>query len=122
MSVPVLLVVGVAFTAFAALVFSVLTLILGKMFKSFELSGPDDWQFLDFYKRYLIIAAVYTFVSMPLGGFLGIAALALAYKFVFQAGWTQAAIMGTVGGLIAFVLFFLLIACCLAPLHLLGAN
>ena len=59
---------------------------------------------------------------MPLGGFLGIAALALAYKFVFQAGWTQAAIMGTVGGLIAFVLFFLLIACCLAPLHLLGAN
>jgi hypothetical protein len=103
------LVVGVAFTAFAALVFSGLTLLLGMMFKSFELSGPDNWQFLDFYKRYLVIAAVYTFVSLPLGGFIGIAALALAYKFVFQAGWTQAAIMGTVGGLIAFALFFLLI-------------
>ena len=40
MSVPVLLVVGVAFTAFAAMVFSVLTLILGKMFKSFESLRP----------------------------------------------------------------------------------
>ncbi len=53
---------------------------------------------------------------------LGIAALALAYKFVFQAGWVQAAVMGTVGGIIAFVLFYLLIVCMLAPLHILGST
>ena len=52
---------------------------------------------------------------------LGIAALALAYKFVFQAGWVQAAVMGTVGGIIAFVLFYLLIVCMLAP-HILGST
>lgn len=116
MNLLALLVVGAAFTAFAALVFSVLTLILGKMFTSFELSGPDDWQFPDFYKRYLIIAAVYTFVALPLGGILGIAALALAYKFVFQAGWIQAAIMGTIGGFIALALFMLLIQLSPVPL------
>ena len=61
------LVIGIVFTAFAALVFSVLTLILGKFFSAFEVSGPDGWQFSEFYIRYLIIAAVYTFVSLPLG-------------------------------------------------------
>ena len=109
MSILVLLVAGVVYTAFVALVFAVLTLLLGKMFQSFEVSGPDDWKFLDFYKRYLVIAAVYVFVSMPLGnGLIGIAALATAYKFVFDAGWPQAAVMGTIGGVIALALFMLM--------------
>ena len=31
---------------------------------------PDDWSFFDFYKRYLIVAAVFTFISLPLGRLL----------------------------------------------------
>ncbi len=120
MEIFVLLVVGVVFTAFTAFIFAVLTLLLGKMFRSFEVSGPDDWQFFDFYKRYLIIAAVYVFVSFPLGGFLGIAALALAYKYVFDAGCIQAAVMGTIGGVIAFALFFLTMMGILVPLGIVG--
>ncbi len=87
MSILILVLVGLVFAAFTALVFAVLTLVLGKMFTSFQVSGPDDWSFFDFYKRYLLIAAVYVFVSLPLGnGLLGIGALALAYKYVFDAG------------------------------------
>ena len=111
--------IGIAFTAFAALVFAVLTLLLGKVSGSFEVSGPDDWEFFDFYKRYLIIAAVYTFVSLPLGnGLLGIAALAVAYKYVFDAGWVQAIVIGTVGGVIALLLFVFLMVTVLRPLGL----
>ena len=63
------------------------------------------------------------FVSLPLGsGLLGIGALALAYKYVFDAGWTQAAIMGTIGGLIAFALFFLMIIGILAPLGIFAGT
>jgi hypothetical protein len=114
-----LMIVGVLFTAFAAWVFTMLTLLMGVVFKTFELSAPDDWTFLDLYKRYLIIAAVFTFVTLPLGrGLLGIAPLALAYKFVFRAGWSQAVIMGTVGGLIAILLFWVLIDTVLRPLGL----
>jgi len=66
---------------------------------------------------------VYAFVSLPLGnGLLGIAALAVAYKFVFDAGWPQALIMGTVGGIIALVLFIFLIISVLTPLGLLTGS
>ena len=40
MNLVLLLFIGVLFTAFAALVFSVLTILLGKLFSSFEISGP----------------------------------------------------------------------------------
>ena len=124
MNIIILIVIGIAFTAFVALVFSVLTLILGKMFESFEVSGPEGWTFFDFYKKYLIIAAVYTFVSLPLGsGILGIAALAVAYKFVFfDAGWLQAIVIGLIGGFIAMVLFIILLAVVITPLNLLGPG
>jgi hypothetical protein len=119
----ILILVGLAFTAFAALVFAALTLLLGKLTDSFDVEGPDDWTFFDFYLRYLIVAAVYTFVSLPLrNGVLGIGALALAYKYVFDAGWTQAIVMGLVGGVIALVLFILLVAMILAPMGILGGG
>ena len=108
MNVVAFVLISLAFTAVAALVFSVLTLLLGKWYAAFEVSGPDDWSFFDFYKRYLLVAAVYAFVPLPCVA--RIAALALAYKYVFDAGWVQAAVMGTIGGLIAWVLFLLLIA------------
>ncbi len=123
MSILILVLVGLVFAAFTALVFAVLTLVLGKMFTSFQVSGPDDWSFFDFYKRYLLIAAVYVFVSLPLGnGLLGIGALALAYKYVFDAGWVQAAVMGTVGGIIALVLFVVLLTAVLTPFGLMTGN
>ena len=60
------------------------------------------------------------FVSLPLeNGFLGIAALAVAYKYVFDAGWVQAAVIGIVGGIIALVLFVILAAAVLTPIGLL---
>ncbi|MCH7727966.1 MAG: hypothetical protein IH991_16040 [Planctomycetes bacterium] len=74
-----------------------------------EVYGPEGWRSSAFYVRYLIIAAVYTFVSLPLeNGLLGIAALAVAYEYVFDAGWVQAAAIGIVGGIIALVLFVIL--------------
>ena len=95
-----------------------LTLLLGKFFDSFEVSGPDGWQFREFYFRYFIIAAVYTFVTIPLGdGLIGIAALAVAYKYVFDAGWTQALVIGIIGGIIALVLFTILAVAVLAPIE-----
>lgn len=123
MNVLILILVGLAFTAFAALVFSVLTLQLGKLSDSFDVEGPADWTFFDFYLRYLLVAAVYTFVSLPLGnGILGVGALALAYKFVFDAGWVQAIVMGLVGGLIALTLFVILVSVVLAPFGLVGGG
>lgn len=119
----VYVVFGVVFTAFSALVFCALTLLLGKLSPHFELSGPDDWKFHEFYVRYLIIAAVFTCVSLPLGhGVLGIAALAVAYKYVFDAGWPQAIVIGGIGGVIALVLFVFLLVLILQPLGLLEAE
>ncbi len=116
----ILILIGLAFTAFAALVFAVLTLLLGKLFTSFDVSGPEDWSFLGFYVRYLIIAAVFTFLSLPLGPWLGIAALAVAYKYVFDAGWVQGIVMGLVGGFIALVLFEILLKIILTPFGLMA--
>jgi hypothetical protein len=121
MNILFVILIGLAFAAFAALVFSVLTLLLGKISASFEVSGPEGWSFGAFYVRYLIIAGVYTFVAIPMGnGFLGIAALAVAYKYVFDAGWVQAVVIGTVGGIISLVLFILLLRLVLTPLGLFG--
>lgn len=113
MGIVILLLFAVLFTAFAALVFSLLTLLLGLVWEDFEVSGPEGWTmqtFGEFYLRYLIIAAVFTFVSLPLGnGILGIGAMAIAYKYVFDAGWLQACVIGVGGGIIAAILFVLLL-------------
>lgn len=105
-------------SSIAALVFAVLTLLLARISEDFVISGPDDWSFLDFYKRYLIISAVYTFVALPTNPLLGIPALAVAYKFAFDAGLKQALVIGTIGGVIAMILFRLLIYAVLTPFGL----
>ena len=118
MEILLLFIVGIVFSAFAAIVFVVLTFVLGKFFDAFDVSG--DGTFLEFYLRYLVIALVYTFVTLPLGnGLIGIAAMAVAYKYVFYAGWTQALVMGTIGGIIALVLFAILVTLILAPMGIL---
>ena len=114
MALLYLLILAVLFTLLTALVFSLLTLLLGLFWDDFEVTGPEGWNlqtFGEFYVRYLIVAVVYTLVTIPLGnGVIGIAALAVAYKYVFAAGWLQAAVMGIVGGSIACVLFLALLA------------
>jgi len=108
-------VVALAFTAFAALVFSALTLLAGKVSPHFEMTGPEDWTFREFYVRYLIIAAVFAFVAIGLmpflscfGALLGLGALIVAYKLVFDAGWLQAIVLGGMGGAVALILFVFL--------------
>jgi hypothetical protein len=114
-----LILVGLVYTAFTALVFSLLTLWLGTMLTSFEVSGPEGWKFFDFYKRYLIIAAVFVFITIPIGGLAGLIALTIAYQYVFDAGWVQAAVIGIAGGAIAWLLFGLMALTILGPLGLL---
>jgi len=111
-------VIGLAYTAFAAVVFAGLTLFLGRFWEAFSVNGPGGFTFFDFYKRYLIVAGAYTFVCSSPGlgfGVFGIPALAAAYKFVFDAGWIQAIVIGIVGGVIAFVLFITLTIIVLVP-------
>ena len=48
--------------------------------------------------------------------------LAVAYKYVFGAGWVQAIVIGIVGGIIALVLFVILVAVVLIPIGLMGGN
>ncbi len=123
--IAVYIVIGALFTAFAALVFCVLTLVAGKVSRHLEMTGPDDWTFHEFYVRYLIIAAVFTLVTflvMPLLGCLGLIAgmfaLTAAYKRVFDADWPQALVLGAMGGTIALVLFVFMMMLVLQPLGL----
>lgn len=116
------LVVGVIFTAFVALVFSALTLLLGLISPDFEVTGPEGWKFRDFYVRYLIVAGVYTLLTLPLGGWIGWGALIVTYKYVFDAGWLQALVIGGVGGIIAVVLFVFMMVLVLQPLGLIEAE
>jgi len=122
-------VIGLVFMAFLALVYSLLTLGMGKLSPHFELTMPEDWTFRELYLRYLIVAAVFTFVALPLtpllgcaGVIVGIFALTGAYKFVFDADLLQAAVIGGMGGGIAFVLFIFLLVSILQPLGLVESE
>lgn len=86
----ILIVVGIPLFA---LVFSCVTLILGKISVHFETEGLSG--FGDLYLHFLIIAGVYVVLSMlGIGGLLGLAVMALTYKSVFHAGWPQALVIG----------------------------
>jgi len=101
----IILVVGVLF----ALVFSGVTLFLGLFWSRFKPVGEGT--FWDFYKQFLIIAAAYVVLSLlGIGGLVGLAVMALAYKCVFGAGWVEALVIGILGGLIGWVLMILAVA------------
>jgi hypothetical protein len=125
LQVVVYFVIALALTAFAALVFSGLTLLAGKISPHFEMTGPEGWTFGQFYVRYLIIAAVFAFVAIPLlpflgclGALLGMVALTAAYKRVFDADWLQAVVLGGMGGAVALMLFVFVMVLILRPLGL----
>lgn len=48
--------------------------------------------------------------------------MAVAYKYVFDAGWVQAIVIGIIGGIIALVLFIILLIAVLAPMGLLAGG
>ncbi|MFC1596478.1 hypothetical protein ACFL5Q_00830 [Planctomycetota bacterium] len=119
------IVIGLAFMAFLALVYSALTLGMGKISPHFELTVPEDWKFRDLYLRYLIVSAVFTLVALPLtpvlgcaGVLIGLVALTAAYRKVFDADWLQAIVIGGMGGAIALVLFIFVLVAVLKPLGL----
>ena len=125
LNIVMYVVVGVLFTAFAALVLSGLTLLAGKISPHFEMAGPEEWTFREFYVRYLIIAAVFAFVAIVLspllgcfGLLIGMFALIVAYKHVFNAEWPQALVLGAMGGAISLMLFVFIMVLILQPLGL----
>ena len=104
----VALLVGLPFSLFAALVFTGLHYI-GKAidegpFEVFAYYSEPHWGFWDYYKRYIVVALVYTYTGLPLSGFepvLGILALPLmilAVKMTFDANWVMALVVGIIGG------------------------
>lgn len=99
---------GLPFSLFAALVFTGLHYI-GKAidegpFEVFAYYSEPHWGFWDYYKRYIVVALVYTYTGLPLSGFepvLGILALPLmilAVKMTFDANWVMALVVGIIGG------------------------
>lgn len=102
----VLVVVGVPLFA---LVFTGVTLFLGLFWSRFKPVGEGT--FWDFYRQFLIIAAVYMVLSFfGIGGLLGLAVMAFAYKTVFGAGWFEALVIGILGGLLGWILMIALMA------------
>lgn len=102
--------VGLLFVPFAALIFSVGTLGIGLVWSDFAVSGPDGWRFRDFYCRYLIVAAIFTFVCLPImvlpipfSALVAVGVLTVTMQSTFGAGWVHAAIVGGTGILILFV-------------------
>ena len=92
-----------------ALVFSGVVLLLGLVWERFRTSGPGGFGML--YLKFLIIAAVYMVLAVVgIGGLLGLMIMALAYKYVFGAGWVEALIIGIVGGIIGWVAFIGIVA------------
>ncbi len=111
-----LLVIGLVFTPFLALFLTGFTLLLGKMSTHFQITLPEDWKFRQLFLRYLIIAGVYTIVTIPVtllvpcaGVVIGIVAMTAAYGKVFDADWLQAVVIGGVGGAMALVLFLAMV-------------
>ena len=107
------LLVGLPFSLFAALVFTGVHYI-GKAinvgpFEVFAYYSEPHWGFWDYYKRYIVVALVYTYTGLPLSGFspvLGILAIPLmilAVKMTFDANWVLAFVVGVLGGFAVFV-------------------
>ncbi len=105
MAYAILFVVGIPLFALA---FSAATMLLGLFSDSFQTSG--DGGFKTLYCKFLIVAAVYILLSVfGIGGVIGLAVMAFAYKVVFAAGWTQAVGIGIVGGIFGWVLFVVIL-------------
>ena len=92
---------GVGIPVFA-LVFTCTAYGLGIFFSSFR---PEEGSIASVYRGFLAIAAIYLLVVIiappgPLGLVFYVAVMTAAYRFVFDADWPQAVVIGLVGGII----------------------
>ena len=100
MGYVIVFVVGVPLFALA---FSLATLFLGLFWDRFRPDGPGGFKTL--YGKFLIVAAVYIVLGfLGLGGLIGLAVMAFAYKTVFGAGWIEAIVIGIVGGFLGWLM------------------
>lgn len=87
---------------FFALVFSGLVLLLGLLWDRFKTHGPGGFKVL--YGKFLIVSLVYVLLSMlGVDGLIGLAVMAVTYKYMFGAGWPEALVLGILGGIIGWV-------------------
>lgn len=85
-----------------ALSFSVTCVVLGFFSEDFKPNGPGG--FLQLYKQFLIIAAIYVGLAfVGIRGILGLGIIALGYKYVFHATWKHALIIGFFGGIAGWI-------------------
>ena len=102
-----------------ALIFTGTVYFLGLFWDRFAVSGGS---FKDVYLKFLIVAAVYLLLSvLGISGLIGLAIMALCYKFTFDAGWVEALVLGILGGAIAWGLFILVLLA-MVGLGLMGAG
>ena len=91
-------------TPIFALGFMLITLFLGLFWEAFRMEGEGS--LIQAYKQFLIVAAIYVVLAMiGIRGLMGLAVMAVAYKYVFGAGWLQALVIGILGGLLAWAIF-----------------
>ena len=94
-----------------ALVFTLVTYALGSVSQTFK---PQEASFGKIYGGFLIIAAIYLLLSFlrigaifgpRMGGILGLVIMTLGYRYVFDAGWVQALVIGILGGIVGWVIY-----------------
>ena len=91
-----------------ALVFSGLVLLLGLFWDRFKTHGPGGFRAL--YAKFLIVSSVYVLLAMVgVGGWIGLAVMAVTYKYMFGAGWPEALVLGILGGIIGWAAIALLL-------------
>jgi len=91
-----------------ALAFTFVTYFLGIFIQSFR---PNEATFLDMYRGFLLIAAIYIFLAtLGIGGLVGLIIMAVAYRYVFDATWVHALVIGVIGGIIGMFAWIYLLA------------
>jgi hypothetical protein len=89
---------------FFALVFSLVTWLLSRVWDAFEIEGRGG--LFRFYGQFLIISALYVaIVLLGVHPLIGLLVMFLGYRYVFGAGWLQALVIGFLGGMIGWALF-----------------
>ncbi len=102
------IVFGVGIPLFA-LVFSALVMFFGLFWMRFQTTGTGGFKGL--YLKMLIISTIYLGTAMlGIGGLLGLGIMALGYRFVFDADWVEAFVLGLVGGIIGWGLLIVFLA------------
>jgi len=92
------LVICVVFVPVFALAFTIVTYLLGGVMPYFR---PQGGSLGAVYKGFLFIAAIYMLVGvLRLGVLPALVVMAVAYRYVFDATWVHALVIGLLGGIV----------------------